>query len=72
MPCEQTVKIPTVPVRPFHHRRDAEAARQRFRQFVLFISQFGFLVHSRCRTVSASFCPILPHIETNVLGVGYD
>jgi len=27
MSCEQTVKIPTVPVGPFHHRRDAKAAR---------------------------------------------
>jgi hypothetical protein len=28
MPCEQTVKIPAVPVRPVHHRRNAEAAAQ--------------------------------------------
>jgi hypothetical protein len=66
------MKIPTVPVGPFHHRRDAEATRQRFRQLVLFISHFGSLAHNRRRTVSVSFCPILPHIETNVLGVGYD
>src|SRR4029078_4283641 len=72
MPCEQTVEIPTMPVRPFHHRSDAEAARQRFRQFVQFTSHFSSLVHSRRRTVSASFCPILPHIETNILGVGCD
>jgi hypothetical protein len=72
MSCEQTVKIPTVPVGPFNHRRDAEAARPRFRQFLLFISHFGSLAHSRCRTVSGSFCPILTHIDTNVLGVGYD
>jgi hypothetical protein len=72
MPREQTVKIPTMPVGPFHHRRDAEAAGHRFRQFTLFISHFGSLAHSRCHTVSGSFCPILTHIETNVLGVGYD
>jgi hypothetical protein len=28
MPCKQTVKIPAVPVRPFHHRRDAETTAQ--------------------------------------------
>jgi hypothetical protein len=28
MPCEQTVKIPTVPVGPFYHRGDTESMGQ--------------------------------------------
>jgi hypothetical protein len=67
MSCQQTVEITAVAVRPLHHRSNAEAPIEGFFRFLLFASHFGALVCSRRRTVSVSFCLILPYIETNVL-----
>src|SRR4029079_10499717 len=62
MPCEQTVKIPAVPVRPVHHRRDTKSMGQTLRRFALFFSHLSTFIHSRCRTISGPFWPILPSV----------
>src|SRR5689334_25264620 len=58
--CEQTVKIPAVTVRPFHHRRNAETAGQTLRPFVLHFNHLSAFIRTRCRTISCPFWPILP------------
>jgi hypothetical protein len=62
MPCEQTVKIPAVPVRPIHHRSDTESMGQTLRRFVQFFSHLSSFIHSRCRTIFGPFWPILPSV----------
>src|SRR4029078_3961184 len=61
-PCKQAVKIPTVPVRPFHHRSDTKSTGQTLRNFFNIINHLSSFVHCRCRTISGSFCPILPSV----------
>src|SRR5262245_62725241 len=62
MPREQTVEIPAVTVGPFHHRSDTESMGQTLRRFVRFSSHLLSFIHSRCRTISGLFWPILPSV----------
>ena len=62
MARQQAMEKPAVAVSPFHHRSDTKSTGQTLRRFVLFFSHLSSFIHSRCRTISGPFWPILPSV----------